>query len=252
MTADDAWKYLHLLMVAFWVGSDMGVMLCARKSTDSRLALEARLMMLKVALLIELLPRLMWASALPVGVILSRRLGLLEISDAGVALVWLFTIAWGAISLGGAHWSEKPIGQRLGLINRWIIGTLGVALVVAGLSSYLGYGPFESAWLAAKVGLYGVINLTILGIEIAFLPLGPAFGRLFTEGSKPEIETVISSKMSGTMFWVYTTYIFIIIVALIGIAKPTAITLAFVVYFAIIAAAASSAFTGLGRLLRST
>jgi hypothetical protein len=239
-------------MVAFWVGSDMGVMLCARKSTDRRLPLEARLTMLKVALLIELLPRLMWASALPVGVMLSRRLDLLAISDTGVALIWLFTIVWGAISLGGAHWSEKPIGQRLGLINRWIIGTLGTVLVILGLTSYLGHGPFESAWLAAKVGLYGVINLTILGIEIAFLPLGPAFGRLFAEGSKPEIEAIIGSKMSGTMFWVYTTYIFIIIVALIGIAKPTAITLAFVAYFIVIAITASMAFTGLGRLLRAS
>jgi hypothetical protein len=251
MTAEDLWTYLHLLMVAFWVGSDMGVMLCARKSTDSRLPLEARLTMLKVALLIELLPRLMWASALPVGVMLSRQLDLLSISDTGIALVWAFTIIWAAISLGGAHWSDKPIGQRLGLINRWIIGSLGTVLVLLGISSYLGYGPFESVWLAAKVGLYGAINLTILGIEIAFLPLGPAFGRLFAEGSKPDIEAVITSKMGNTMFWVYSTYILIIVVAMIGIAQPTAITLAFVAYFLVIAVVASMAFTGLGRLLRA-
>lgn len=251
MAAEDVWKYLHLLMVAFWVGSDMGVMLCARKSTDSSLPLEARLVLLKVALLIELLPRLMWASALPVGLMLSRQLNLVSISDTGVALVWLFSILWAGISLGGAHWSGKPIGERLGRVNRWIIGILGTALVALGLISYLGYGPFDSAWLAAKVGLYGLINLTILGIEIAFLPLGPAFGRLFAEGSKPDIEAIISTKMGNTMFWVYSTYILIIIVALIGIAQPTAITPAFIVYFAIIAVAASAAFTGLGRMLRA-
>jgi hypothetical protein len=252
MPGHEWWQYLHILVLVFWVGTDMGVMLCARKSTDSRLSLEARLTLLRMALLIELLPRTMWALALPTGVMLSRQLGLLAMPDAGVALLWLFTAVWAAISLAGARWSDQPIGQRLSRVNRWIIGILGTALLVLGVASYAGHGPFESAWLSVKVTLYGLINLTILGIEIAFLPLGPAFGRLAVEGSKPETEALISSRMGGTLLWVYTTYILILIVALIGVAKPTAITAAYVAYFIGIAAAASALFAGLGRMLRST
>jgi hypothetical protein len=247
----DIWKYLHVLMLVFWVGTDMGVMLCARKSTDSRLSLETRLTLLKTALLIELLPRTMWALALPLGVMLSRGLGLLDISDAGIALVWLFTIAWLLISVGGAHYSDRPIGQTLAAINRWIIGTIGVVLLAVGLYSYATHGPFESHWLAAKVALYGVINLTILGIEVSFIPLGPAFGRLAVEGSKPDIEAIISDKMNGTMFWVYTTYILILVVGLVGIAKPIAPGAALLTYSALIAITASLAFSGMGRLLRA-
>jgi hypothetical protein len=251
MATYDVWKYLHVLVLVFWVGTDMGVMLCARKSTDSRLNLEARLTLLKTALLIELLPRTMWALALPLGIILSRGLGLLEISDGALAGVWVFTLIWLGISVGGAHYSDKPIGQRLSAINRWIIGTIGVSLLVVGTLSYLNHTPFESQWLAAKVALYGIINLTILGIEVAFIPLGPAFGRLVVEGSKPDIEATITKKMDGTMFWVYTTYILILIVALIGIAKPIAPGAALLGYSAIIAVAASLAFSGMGRLLRT-
>lgn len=251
MATYEIWKYLHVLVLVFWVGTDMGVMLCARKSTDSRLSLETRLTLLKTALLIELLPRTMWALALPLGVMLSRGLHLLTISDANLAMIWLFTGVWLIISVGGAHYSDRPIGQRLAAVNRWIIGTIGIVLIAVGLSSYVGYGPFESAWLAAKVALYGVINLTILGIEVAFIPLGPAFGRLVMEGSKPEIEAVISEKMDGTMFWVYTTYILILIVALIGIAKPAVPGIALLGFSGVIAVSASLAFSGLGRLLRA-
>jgi hypothetical protein len=250
MSAYDVWKYLHVLMFVFWVGTDMGVMLGARKSTDSRLALDARLTLVKLALLIELLPRTMWAMALPFGVMLSRNRGLLEISDAGVAAVWLFTLVWVTISLGGAHWSEKPIGQRLAAVNRWIIGALGVTLVAVGAASYFGVGPFETGWLSAKVALYGAINLTVLGIEAAFIPVGPAFGRLFAEGSTPEVESAISRGMQSTMVWVYVSYILILIVGFIGVAKPQAINGMFLAYFAFIAVAASAAFTGLGRMLR--
>jgi hypothetical protein len=244
------WKYLHVLMFVFWVGTDMGVMLGARKSTDSRLTLETRLTLVKLALLIELLPRTMWAMALPFGVMLSRELHLLDISDAGVAAVWVFTLAWVTISVAGAHWSEKPIGQQLQRINRWIIGVLGVTLLGVGAWSYLGSGPFETSWLAAKVALYGVINLTVLGIEASFIPVGPAFGRLFAEGSTPDVEAAISRGMQTTMFWVYASYILILIVAFIGITRPSALDAAFLAYFAFIAVAASAAFTGMGRMLR--
>lgn len=251
MSAYIVWKYLHVLMFVFWVGTDMGVMLAARKSADSRLTLEARLALVKIALLIELLPRTMWAMALPFGVMLSRNLGLLQISDAGAAAVWLFALAWVSISLGGAHWSERPIGQKLAGVNRWIIGVLGVVLLALGGWSYFGNGPFLTGWLATKVALYGAINLTVLGIEASFLPVGPAFARLFTEGSTAGVEGAISRGMQRTMLWVYASYILILIVGFIGVAKPDAIDLAFVAYFAFIAVAASAMFSGMARLLRA-
>ena len=38
MTAFDSWKYLHILMFVFWIGTDLGVYLSARKSTDPKLS----------------------------------------------------------------------------------------------------------------------------------------------------------------------------------------------------------------------
>ena len=87
------------------------------------------------------------------------------------------------------------------------------------VSSFMGMGPYGANSVALKVGLYGLINLTILGIEIAFFPLGKSFERLAIEGSSPDLESEISGGMSTTLIWVHSTYILIFIVAFIGATK---------------------------------
>ena len=219
MAEYEIWKFLHICMFVFWLGTDVGVMLCSKKSTDPNLGVEARFQMLEMALKIELLPRVMWVMALPFGVQLSKTLGYIDPSPITLAMMWLFTLAWLVINVGGAANLNKPWGQQLSKINRFILVALGVGLIIVAVSSYLGFGPYEANSVALKVGLYGLVNLTILGIEIAFFPLGLAYERLATEGSSPEIESSISGGMDLTLRWVHATYILIFITAFIGATK---------------------------------
>ena len=213
----EIWKFLHICLFVFWLGTDVGVMLCIKKSTDPTLGVEARFKMLEMALIIELLPRVMWVMALPLGVHLSKSLGYLDPSITTLVMMWAFIIVWLIVNVGGAANLEKPWGQQLSKINRIIIASLGVGLIIVSISSFMGMGPYEANSIALKVGLYGLVNITILGIEIAFFPLGLAFERLATEGSSPEIEESISSGMKTTLGWVHTTYFLIFIVAFIGV-----------------------------------
>ena len=219
MAEYEIWKFLHICMFVFWLGTDVGVMLCSKKSTDPNLGVEARFQMLEMALKIELLPRVMWVMALPFGVQLSKTLGYIDPSPITLTMMWLFTLAWLVINVGGAANLNNPWGQQLSKINRFILVALGVGLIIVAVSSYLGFGPYEANSVALKVGLYGWVNLTILGIEIAFFPLGLAYERLATEGSSPEIESSISGGMDLTLRWVHATYILIFITAFIGATK---------------------------------
>ena len=219
MAEYEIWKFLHICMFVFWLGTDMGVMLCSKKSTDPNLGVEARFQMLEMALKIEILPRVMWVMALPLGVHLSKSLGYIEPSVLTLTLMWVFVLMWLVINVGGAANLEKPWGQQLSKINRVVVASIGVGLIIVAASSFMGYGPYEPNSIALKVGLYGLINLTILGIEIAFFPLGLAFERLATEGSSPELESSITNGMKTTLLWVHTTYIMIFIVAFIGVTK---------------------------------
>ena len=220
----EIWKFLHICMFVFWLGTDMGVMICSKKSTDTSLSIPARFQLLEIALVIELLPRVMWVMALPLGVHLSKSLGYLDPSISALAMMWIFTLIWLVINVGGAANLEKPWGQQLSKINRIIVASLGVGLIIVSVLHFLGSGPFvegraEVDSIALKVGLYGLVNITILGIEIAFFPLGEAFARLAEEGSSPELEQSISSGMRTTLMWVHATYIMIFVVAFIGVTK---------------------------------
>ena len=206
-------------MFVFWLGTDVGVMLCSKKSVDPALSIEARFQMLEMALKIELLPRVMWVMALPFGVHLSATLGYINPSVITIALMWVFTFAWLIINVGGAANLNKEWGQNLSKINRYIVASLGLGLIIVSISSFIGNGPFDPNSVALKVGLYGLVNLTILGIEIAFFPLGQSFERLAIEGSSPHLESEISGGMSKTLQWVHTTYMLIFIVAFIGATK---------------------------------
>lgn len=218
MSEYEFWKYAHLLMFAFWVGTDMGVFFAARRSTDARLSFVTRVTLLHMALRIELLPRTMWKAALPFGVMLSRNLGFLPISDLAVGLVWAFSIVWWAVSMAGAYWYDKPLGHRLAGITNWLTGLVGVAVIVLCASSWLGAGPFvqSAPWLHLKVALYGVINLMVIWMIKAFDPIGAAFGRLAVEGSKPEIEAIISRTMDRSTVIIWSTYALIVLVGFIG------------------------------------
>ena len=219
MSEYEIWKFLHICMFVFWLGTDVGVMLCSKKSTDPNLGVEARFQMLEMALKIELLPRVMWVMALPFGVQLSKTMGYIDPSSITLTMMWLFTLAWLVINVGGAANLNEPWGQQLSKINRFIVASLGVGLIIVAISSFMGYGPYEANSVALKVGLYGLVNLTILGIEVAFFPLGLAYERLATEGSSPEIESSISGGMDLTLRWVHATYILIFITAFIVATK---------------------------------
>jgi hypothetical protein len=215
------WKYLHILMFVFWVGTDMGVFLSCKKSTDPKLSIDARFLLLHMALRIELLPRTMWKAALPLGVMLSQANGWLSLTDMQLALVWVFSVAWWAISMTGAWYYDKPIGHTLTKINNAITSLVGVGLIVLAYTSAVGNGPFavDESWLHWKVGIYGLINIMIVAMLYVFDPMGIAFGRLAVEGSTPEIETTISTIMDRATVTIWTTYILICIVGFIATTK---------------------------------
>ena len=219
MAEYEIWKFLHICMFVFWLGTDVGVMLCSKKSVDPALSIEARFQMLEMALKIELLPRVMWVMALPFGVHLSATMGYISPSVTIITLMWVFTFAWLIINVGGAANLNKEWGQNLSKINRYIVALLGLGLIIVSISSFMGNGPYDPNSVALKVGLYGLVNLTILGIEIAFFPLGQSFERLAIEGSSADLETEISGGMSKTLQWVHATYMLIFIVAFIGATK---------------------------------
>jgi hypothetical protein len=204
----------------FWLGTDLGVMLGARKSKDASLSLESRMVALQLALKLDVIPRIMAALALPIGMLLARHLGLVQIDNLGMALMWLVALGWIAINLAAGATHDQPIGRTLQKIQWVYLVILGGALLGTAVWSWAGSGPFGANWLALKVALYGVICWLAIGIDWAFGPGVIAFAKITADGSAPELEQAYSASVDNSVRFVLGLYLCLLLIGWLGVAKP--------------------------------
>ena len=215
----SVWVFLHLMLLVYWLGGDLGVFVLAKASKRPALSFAERAFALRMAVAIDLVPRLCFTVMFPVG---------LHVTASGgfaVVPVWAFVVAWGvaaawiALLLAIGRNEGKPAAERL---NRLHLGLQAVLLVVVGwigIQSLLGQGPLPGGWFAAKIVLFALIFAMGIGIDFAFRPIAPAFMRLASEGSTPDIEAAISRAVDGSIRYVLGLYALLIAIAFLGVTK---------------------------------
>jgi hypothetical protein len=213
------WVFVHVMLLVYWLGADLGVLLLARAAKRSDLTFAERVFALKMALVIDLTPRLCFAVMFPVGLHVTDSLGLVDIPTGVLILAWVIAAGWIALlfALGKAEGTARaPALNRAHLVLQaallLVIGTFGVLAV-------LGHGPLPGGWFGWKILLFALIFAMGIGIDIAFRPVGPAFLRLATEGSKPDIEAQISGAVDAAIRYVLGLYALLIAIAFLGITK---------------------------------
>ena len=184
------WVFVHVMLLVYWLGADLGVLLLAKAAKRPELSFAERAFASQMAIRIDLVPRLCFTVMLPVGLLVTL----------------------------GRH-EGKPLAARL---NHWHLGLQALLLVIVGaigISSWLGHGPLPGGWFAAKIVLFALIFAMGIGIDFAFRPIGPAFARLATEGSKPDIENTIGIAVDGAIRYVLGLYALLIAIAFLGVTK---------------------------------
>ena len=220
MTEHSIWVFIHILLFVYWLGGDLGVLILARAATQAKLSFAERVFSLKMSLLIDVLPRICFALMFPVGLQICRTGGFAKVGTGWLALAWVLAAAWVALIFAVGKHHDTPLGAKLGRLNLAFQSIVLFAIVSVGLWSLFGEGPFAGGWLAAKVLLFGLIFAASIGIDFAFRPVAPAFMRLATEGSKPDIEREISRGVNGALVYVYALYALLVVIAFLGVTKP--------------------------------
>ena len=87
------------------------------------------------------------------------------------------------------------------------------------MQALLGNGPLPGGWFGAKILLFALIFAMGIGIDFAFRPIVPAFLRLATEGSQPDIEAAIGAAVDGAIRYVLGLYALLIVIAFLGVTK---------------------------------
>jgi hypothetical protein len=224
----DAALLLHLLLLTYWLGADLGVFYSSRYVLKTELGTEARMTALKIMAWLDVAPRLCLVLFLPSGVTL------MALDDYGrdLFLGWPLALAW----LGSAVWFGLVLADHLmhasslqGMVKRLdlavrsavVVGLLGAAAYTVVVDEPFGVTT-DPRWLGVKVGMYALAIACGIGIRRQLRPFAPALGALATTGSTPEVERDLRRSIVGSQPYVALIWVCVVGAALLGIAKPGA------------------------------
>ena len=213
------WKYVHVLLLVFWIGTDLGVALLTRKFTDAKLSLETRLTLLQMALIIDTLPRIAFLVMLPVGLHLMAGLGIIPSDALHLGAAWVIALSLLAVNIAAAKNMGTPKGAKLQKLNWALLSVVGAVLIALCAMGLMAADSKLPGWLATKMVLYGLVYFFAIGIDYGFAPLGGQIAELQESGSSPDLETRIQGTVRRTLFSVYGVYAGALLAALFGIGK---------------------------------
>lgn len=225
------WILLHLVLFAFWLGGDLGVFYSSRFVIDPLHTPPARATALAIMSGLDLGPKICLILFLPSGFTLmaldphgARLFGTALFPWWSVLLVWLFAALWLALAIT-AHRTHG----RIVLVHRADLSiriVLVAVLVATGCYTLFAHDPFgvvtNPRWLGGKILLYTAALAAGLGIRVTLRPFGPAFGKLQTEGSSPEVEDALRRSVNGCLPYVWVIWGSVLAAAALGVFKPGA------------------------------
>lgn len=231
-------KTAHVMLLVFWLGTDIGVFLGSFRLKDPRLSPEARLEIGRLASLLDMGPRTGVILSIPTGVALAYFGGwggpvlgplapVVLLMVTGVCLVWL-ALVWRFFALQQAAARGRELsasGQRFMRLWRrvdvWWRGILALTIAAATVAAAFGQSLFAAAWLDWKVAAFGFVLVCGIAIRLAADDFPIALGEIVRRGSTPERERRLASALNRAYPWVLAIYVTLIVVSYLGIAKPT-------------------------------
>ncbi len=232
-----AFLYLHILLLVTWLGVDLGMFTASFFLRDSRYPIQERLMLSRLAAILDMGPRASLLLMYPTGVWLAWAGGWGFLKTIGpfspiaqLVLITLPFLAWEAlvwVQFAGHRkvlsGSASPAWERyLFTYRRWDLYAryaLGAFLILDGALGLGGRGMITKPWLAWKVLLFGLIVFMGVGIRWA-ADAWPALIRdIVDNGSTPEREAALNRAMCRAYPFVIALYGLLLAVGLIGIVK---------------------------------
>jgi len=223
MATVDILRWLHILAMVYWLGGEWGVFQTAYKVTDPKLPFDERMRHMDTAFRIDILARTGIISLLPLGLHMGYIYGIQPLGGAWLVGMWILYFILFAITYGAYFKRGTPLGARLSTIEDWSRYILIPTLILVGLSSLLGHGPFEAGegqkWYSAKVMTFGM--LLIIGVILRFvMHEWPELFKILAAGPNKDAETKLakSIRLARTVAYIY--WIGIATVAFFGAVKP--------------------------------
>ena len=216
-------RWLHIIAMVYWLGGEWGVFQTSYKVVNPKLSLEERGRHMETAYRIDILARTGIISLLPLGLHMGHLWGVQPLGGVWLVGLWIAWAIWMAITWGAFSWRNTPRGNVLSLLEDWTRYLLIPTLIIAGLASLLGYGPFEAGqgqqWYSAKVLTYG--SLLIIGVILRLIMHEwRALVPVLAQGDNPAVEARLNRSIQLGRSVAYLYWIGIMATAFFGAVKP--------------------------------
>lgn len=217
----DAYPFLllgHLLLLVFWLGTDIGVFLAARISERDDLGVEARVTVLGLGMVLDRLPRSCLVLIIPSGFLLAQNSGLLTLEPVWHVAMWLVAAAWLVLLWIGFLTKNQALQARCMLVNLLLNGLMAL---VAGLGGWWLWAAAEMpAWLALKLSAVAAIFAVGVWLDVQFRPAVVAFGEIAAAGATPERNDRYRRAIAPVYLAVLTIYALVLVASGLGVFKP--------------------------------
>jgi hypothetical protein len=206
---------LHLLVLVYWLGGDLGAFVASHVLTDPKAAAAGRLAAARILNDVDMAPRTALALAFPTGLVLLAAKGISPVPLWAVAAVAAMGLAW-ALLIWALHLRHAPpasVLRRLDLGLRWL-ALAGLGLIGAG------FGPEWPLYLRLKcLALAAAIACGLL-IRAKLAAFAPALAALAKGAATPADEAALRAGLAGARTLVIIIWALVASAALLGLWRP--------------------------------
>jgi len=214
MTLYDVILYIHLLGFVFWLGTDIGVFIGAKFTENAEYSVETRMAILKLAMVLDIAPRVAMPVVFSSGLYLSHVKYGVEVPPLGLGLT-LSAIWLGIVALGIFNKPETKLGATAQKLNLGANVFVLLAMGSMGLMSLFGADYFTTS-IAVKWLAFAWIALFAIGIDYTFKPAIADYMRLMTEGASDEINASLTKHLKPVYLTVIAVYLGTMFAAYVG------------------------------------
>lgn len=208
---------LHILVLVYWLGADLGAFLSASVLADASKPAPARMAAAGILLNVDMAPRMALIFALPTGLALASAKGWLPLEPVWIAGAFLAALVWAGFAwqIHLAH-GRAPIVAKADRIWRMAFALVLLGIAVAGIAGVIDLVLF----LALKLAILGLAVGLGLAIRIVLKPLEAAIGTLARGAADEATNAVISSSIARVRMLVVCLWALLLAAAFLGIAVP--------------------------------
>ncbi|HET6563987.1 MAG TPA: hypothetical protein VFG52_01135 [Xanthomonadales bacterium] len=217
-------KWVHILAMVYWLGGEWGVFQTSYFVVNRKLSMEERRRHMHTAYKIDILARTGILLLFPLGFHMGHFWGVQPFGGVWLWVNWIVFGVWLAICWAAFIYRETDRGIKLTLIDERIRFVFIPLILVAAVSSLLGYGPFEAGqmqkWYSAKVLIFGL--LLMIGLKMRFImrEWTMLFRVLDKQPGNTEAEATLERSIRFGRGLAYVYWVGIASVGFLGAVKP--------------------------------